>query len=35
MRILLVEDDICLAETLAEALTDQRYIVTAGADREV
>lgn len=27
MRILLVEDDVRLAETLAEALTDQRYVV--------
>jgi DNA-binding response OmpR family regulator len=27
MRILLVEDDLSLAETLAEALTDQRYVV--------
>jgi DNA-binding response OmpR family regulator len=34
MRILLVEDDIRLAETLAEALTDQRYIVDFVADGE-
>lgn len=34
MRILLVEDDICLAETLAEALTDQRYVVDIVADGE-
>ena len=27
MRILLVEDDLSLAETLAEAITDQRYVV--------
>ncbi len=27
MRILLIEDDITLAETLAEALTDQLYVV--------
>ncbi len=39
MRILLVEDDLSLAETLAEALTDQRYVVdivpdgTAGLDQ--
>jgi DNA-binding response OmpR family regulator len=34
MRILLVEDDICLAETLAEALTDQRYVVDIVGDGE-
>lgn len=34
MRILLVEDDICLAETLAEALTDQRYVVDIVTDGE-
>jgi DNA-binding response OmpR family regulator len=34
MRILLVEDDIRLAETLAEALTDQRYIVDMVMDGE-
>ncbi len=34
MRILLVEDDIRLAETLAEALTDQRYAVDIVADGE-
>lgn len=32
MRILLVEDDIRLAETLAEALTDERYVVDIAAD---
>lgn len=35
MRILLVEDDIQLAETLAEALTDQRYVVDVATDGEV
>jgi DNA-binding response OmpR family regulator len=34
MRILLVEDDIRLAETLAEALIDQRYVVDVAADGE-
>ena len=34
MRILFVEDDVSLAETLAEALTDQRYIVDVVADGE-
>ncbi|WP_341529132.1 response regulator transcription factor [Nostoc sp. UHCC 0302] len=34
MRILLVEDDVRLAETLAEALTDQRYIVDVVTDGE-
>jgi DNA-binding response OmpR family regulator len=34
MRILLVEDDVRLAETLAEALTDQRYIVDMVMDGE-
>lgn len=34
MRILLVEDDINLAETLAEALTDQRYVVDIATDGE-
>jgi DNA-binding response OmpR family regulator len=34
MRILLVEDDVCLAETLAEALTDQLYVVDIAADGE-
>ena len=34
MRILLVEDDVRLAETLAEALNDQRYIVDIAADGE-
>jgi DNA-binding response OmpR family regulator len=35
MRILLVEDDVVLAETLAEALTDQRYVVDIATDGEV
>ncbi len=35
MRILLVEDDVSLAETLTEALTDQLYVVDAIADGEV
>lgn len=34
MRILLVEDDLRLAETLAEALTDQRYVVDVATDGE-
>jgi DNA-binding response OmpR family regulator len=34
MRILLVEDDIRLAETLAEALIDQRYAVDIVTDGE-
>jgi DNA-binding response OmpR family regulator len=34
MRILLVEDDVRLAETLAEALTDQRYMVDVVTDGE-
>ena len=34
MRILLIEDDIRLAETLAEALTDQRYVVDIAPDGE-
>ena len=34
MRILLVEDDLRLAETLAEALTDQRYVVDIATDGE-
>lgn len=34
MRILLVEDDLRLAETLAEALTDQRYVVDVVSDGE-
>lgn len=34
MRILLVEDDLCLAETLAEALSDQRYVVDIVTDGE-
>jgi len=34
MRILLVEDDVRLAETLAEALTDQWYVVDIATDGE-
>lgn len=34
MRILLVEDDTRLAETLAEALSDQRYVVDIATDGE-
>ncbi|MBO3458037.1 response regulator transcription factor [Aetokthonos hydrillicola Thurmond2011] len=34
MRILLVEDDIPLAETLAEALSDQLYVVDLAQDGE-
>jgi DNA-binding response OmpR family regulator len=34
MRILLIEDDVRLAETLAEALTDQRYVVDVVTDGE-
>ncbi|MBE9031893.1 response regulator transcription factor [filamentous cyanobacterium LEGE 11480] len=34
MRILLVEDDERLAETLAEALSDQRYVVDMVTDGE-
>jgi len=34
MRILLVEDDMRLADTLAEALTDQRYVVDVVTDGE-
>jgi DNA-binding response OmpR family regulator len=34
MRILLVEDDVRLAETLAEALIDQRYVVDIVMDGE-
>lgn len=34
MRILLVEDDISLAEALAEALTDQLYVVDVVKDGE-
>jgi DNA-binding response OmpR family regulator len=34
MRILLVEDDIRLAETLSEALSDQRYVVDIVTDGE-
>lgn len=35
MKILLVEDDVRLAETLAEALTDQHYVVDIATDGEV
>lgn len=35
MRILLVEDDVRLAETLAEALTDQHYVVDVASDGEI
>ena len=35
MRILLVEDDIPLAEALAEALSDQRYVVDVVNDGEL
>ena len=34
MRILLVEDDFNLAETLAEAISDQRYTVDVADDGE-
>jgi DNA-binding response OmpR family regulator len=34
MRILLVEDDACLADALGEALTDQRYVVDQVRDGE-
>lgn len=34
MRILLVEDDLHLAETLAEALSDQHYVVDIAIDGE-
>jgi len=34
MRILLVEDDLRLAETLAEALADQHYVVDIAMDGE-
>lgn len=34
MRILLVEDDFILAETLAEAITDRRYVVDVANDGE-
>ena len=34
MRILLVEDDFTLAETLAEAITDRRYVVDIANDGE-
>jgi DNA-binding response OmpR family regulator len=35
MRILLVEDDVSLAEALSEALTDQRYVVDVVYDGEI
>lgn len=34
MKILLVEDDICLAEALSEALSDQLYVVEIVTDGE-
>lgn len=34
MRIMLVEDDACLAEALAEALSDQLYVVDVVKDGE-
>ncbi|BAY08914.1 response regulator transcription factor [Calothrix sp. NIES-2098] len=34
MRILLVEDDVCLAETLAAALSEQLYVVDVVHDGE-
>ena len=34
MRILLVEDDVCLAEAFTEALTDQLYVVDLVTDGE-
>lgn len=35
MRILLVEDDACLAEALVEALAEQRYVVDRAKDGEI
>lgn len=35
MRILLVEDDVSLAEALSEALTDQRYVVDVVHEGEI
>jgi DNA-binding response OmpR family regulator len=32
MRILLVEDDWCVAESLAKALDDQHYVVDVATD---
>ncbi len=34
MKLLLVEDDVSLAEALAEALTDQRYVIDVVVDGE-
>ncbi len=34
MRILIVEDDERIAESLAEALTDRHYIVNTASDGE-
>jgi DNA-binding response OmpR family regulator len=34
MKILVIEDDKLLSQALAEALTDQRYIVDVIADPE-
>lgn len=35
MRILIVEDDERIAESLAEALTDQHYVVDIATDGQV
>lgn len=35
MRILLVEDDERIADSLAEALTDQHYVVDIAADGQI
>jgi len=35
MRILLVEDDERIADSLAEALTDQHYVVDIAADGQM
>lgn len=35
MRILLVEDDVFLAESLSEAITEQRYVVDVATDGEL
>jgi len=34
MKILLVEDDACLAEALSEAIADQLYVVKIASDGE-
>jgi DNA-binding response OmpR family regulator len=34
MKILLVEDDACLAEALSEAIADQLYVVEIASDGE-